>query len=266
MYWYDGELVDSDTINLSISEPGLLYGATVFTTMRVYQQSLSHPLSHWQAHYNRLKQSIISFNWQEPDWHKLKTGVESLLIYFPVIRIAVFPDGKELITGRQLPPDLTIKQQQGIIAWVAKEPIYRRSLPHHKTGNYLPAYLALQKARQLNAQEAILIDSKGNWLETSTGNLWGYQAGCWYTPHIKAGILPGIARNHLLKRLQQYNIPVTENIWTTDFVRDLEAIAYSNCVIEIIPINLISGLTRKNLSYTSNSLVRVLQQYIKNQV
>ncbi len=266
MYWYDGKLVQSNTINLSISEPGLLYGATVFTTMRVYRQSLSHSLTHWSSHCYRLKSSLISFNWQQPDWERLKIGVESLLTYFPVIRIVVFPDGTEWITGRQLPPDLITKQQKGITAWVAKDSIYRRSLCDHKTGNYLPAYLALQKARQLNAQEAILCGKQNNWLETSTGNLWGYKASCWYTPKLEVGILPGIMRSHLLNCLHQQGIPVSENIWTPEFIQDLEVIAYSNCVIEIIPINFVSGLTRKNLSYTSNLLVRVLQQYIKNQV
>ncbi len=265
MYWYDGKLIDSNTINLSISEPGLLYGATVFTTMRVYQQSLSHPLTHWQAHQDRLKQSIISFNWQEPDWQRLTTGVNSLLTYFPVIRIALFPDGQEWITGRQLPPDLTTKQQRGITAWVATESIYRRSLASHKTGNYLGAYLAIQKARQLQAQEAILIDYKDNWLETSTGNLWGYKAGFWYTPALEGGILPGIMRSHLLNWLQQQSLPVKENIWTPDFIQDLDAIAYSNCVVQIIPIHTISGLTLNKTHYTLATSLQNLQQYFQNQ-
>ncbi len=264
MYWYNGKLVESDNINLSISEPALLYGATVFTTMRVYQQSLSHPLTHWRSHCDRLKHSIISFNWQQPDWERLKVGVESLLTYFPVIRIVVFPDGKEWITGRQLPPDLTTKQQKGITAWVAKDSIYRRSLSHHKTGNYLPAYLALQKARQLNAQEAILCDRDGNWLETSTGNLWGYKGGCWHTPKLEVGILPGIARSHLLNCLKEQAIPVAENIWTSEFIQDLDTIAYSNCVVQIIPINKVSGLTRNNQDYNLASSLQNLQQYFQN--
>ncbi len=260
MYWYDGKLIDRDTINLNISEPGLLYGATVFTTMRVHQHSLNHPLSYWQSHCDRLKQSIISFSWQQPDWQRLKTGVESLLTYFPVIRIVVFPDGKEWITGRQLPSDLITKQQKGVAAWVATDSIYRRSLPNHKTGNYLTSYLALQQAFQFKAQEAILIDCEDNWLETSTGNLWGYKAGCWYTPRLEVGILPGIGRFHLLNWLHKQNISVQQNIWTPEFVRDLDGIAYSNCVVQVIPIRIISGLTLKNKCYNSASLLQFLQQ------
>ncbi|AFZ37836.1 aminotransferase class IV [Stanieria cyanosphaera PCC 7437] len=236
MYWYDGNFIEHETLQISINEPGLLYGATVFTTMRVYEQSLDHPLTHWQAHCDRLCQSIQAFNWQQPDWQRLKQGAELLLTHYPILRIAILPDGRELITGRNLPVDLLARQQQGITAWVAEDNLFRRDLAAHKTGNYLGSYLALQKAHQLSAKEAILLDSNGNWLETSTGNLWGWCNGCWYTPALSVGILPGIIRSQLLTWLDSQNISVQENIWTPDFVRSLEFIAYTNCVVEIVAI------------------------------
>jgi 4-amino-4-deoxychorismate lyase len=238
-YWYDGRLVDRNTLELEIDEPALLYGATVFTTMRVYESSLTHPLTHYSAHLDRLKNSIANFDWQQPNWQSLQQGALSLIPRFQVLRIAIFPDGRELITGRNLPLDLSQKQQQGITAWIAKTEIYRRDLANHKTGNYLGAYLALQKARQLGAQEAILLDRSGNWLETSTGNLWGWKNGCWYTPSLDCGILPGIVRSQLLVWLQKNHTLVKENCWTPKFVRDLQAISYSNCVVEVIPIKTI---------------------------
>jgi 4-amino-4-deoxychorismate lyase len=237
MYWYDGKLIEQDTLQIGINEPGLLYGATVFTTMRVYEQSLAHPLTHWQAHCDRISQSIQAFNWQAPDWQRLKQGAELLLIHYPILRIAVLPDGRELITGRNLPVDLLERQQQGITAWVAEDNLFRRDLAAHKTGNYLGSYLALQQAHQLGAKEAILVDSNGNWLETSTGNLWGWRDRCWYTPALSVGILPGIIRGQLLTWLPSQNIPVKENIWTPDFISSLEFIAYTNCVVEIVAIS-----------------------------
>ena len=236
MYWYDGRIVDSEKIELNVNAIALSYGATVFTTMRVYEKSLSHPLTFWQAHCDRLYSSLKAFNWEQPDWNRLKQGASALLAYFPVLRMVIFPDGKEWVTGRNLPSDLTQRQSQGIIAWVATDDLYRRELPQHKTGNYLGAYLARNKALSLDAQEAILVDPQDNWLETSTGNLWGWRDGCWYTPSLEAGILPGIKRSHLLKYLQDNNIPVKENFWTPNFVDTLEAISYSNCVVDIIPI------------------------------
>ena len=236
MFWYDGKLLDCDRLQLNISEPGLLYGATVFTTMRIYQQSLDHPLTSWQAHCDRLNSTLKSFSWQQPSWQDLRRGAELLLQYFPVLRMAIFPDGREWITGRSLPSELKQRQIRGITAWVARESIYRRNLAQHKTGNYLSAYLARERALSLKAEEAILIDNKDNWLETSTGNLWGWQKGRWYTPQLDLNILPGIARSRWLNFFQAHQIEVVENIWTPQFVAELESISYSNCIVEMIPI------------------------------
>lgn len=228
------------TLELAIDDPGLLYGATVFTTLRVYGD-LDQPLTQWAAHCDRLHTSLQTFGWLEPDWARLRHGATQLMSELPVLRLVVFPDGREWITGRPLPPDLAHRQQHGITAWLASHPPppRTRSLPTHKTGNYLTPWLALQQARQLGAQEAILVDAAGNWLETSTGNLWGWRDGQWLTPPIAAGILPGLQRNHLIQDLKCQNIEVKEAVWSPDLVQSLAAIAYSNCVVEFIPIHTI---------------------------
>jgi len=234
-FWYDGNLINGNTLELNISEPAFIYGATVFTTLRVYQQSLSHPLTQWKAHCHRLRLSLETFAWQLPNWQNLEIGATSLIPHFPILRITIFPDGRELITGRSLPPHLSQRQQQGITAWLAPSNQFHRSLPQHKTGNYLGAYLALKQAQKLGASEAILQDTQGNWLETSTGNLWGYKNQKWYTPSLSAGILPGITRQLCLNKLSG----AEENTWNLDFVKELEAIAYTNCAVEVIPIHTI---------------------------
>ena len=233
VHWYQGKLIESDLVALSINDVGLLYGATAFTTMKVYEQSLDHPLTNWIAHCDRLQRSIATFGWQLPNWESINNGVLSLIPLFPILRITLFPDGRELIIGRNFPEDLLQRQQQGIIGWTANNQLFQRSLGDYKTGNYLGAWLALQQANKLGAKEAILVDNYGNWLETSTGNLWGYAQGCWFTPSLQ-GILPGIVRGHLLKYLS-----VVENIWDNQFIRELEAIAYTNCVVEVIPFHTI---------------------------
>ncbi len=237
LFWYDGQLIEKSTLELAIDDPGLLYGATVFTTLRVYQQSLNHPLTNWERHCSRLVSSLQTFAWQLPDWQRLRSGAERLSASYPILRIAIFPDGREWITGRFLPPDLVQRQQQGITAWLADAPEYHRSLATHKTGNYLSAWLAGQAARRLGVAEAILLDANGSWLETSTGNLWGWQGGSWWTPPLEAGILPGVVRSHLINWLKQRDCVVREAIWDTQLVREFEAIAYTNSVVEVIPIH-----------------------------
>ncbi|NJO94811.1 MAG: aminotransferase class IV [Pleurocapsa sp. CRU_1_2] len=247
MFWYDRQLIDAPQLYLDLNDPGLCYGATSFTTMRVYDKSLNHPLTGWLAHCDRLKTSLLAFGWQQPDWQQLRQGAELLAESFPVLRMAIFPDGREWITGRSLPTNLEEFQATGITAWIAQDSLYRRDLPQYKTGNYLSAYLARNQAISLQAQEAILVDTQGNWLETSTGNLWGWKNDCWHTPGLDSKILAGIARSRWLDFFHSRKIKVIENIWHPKFISSLEAIAYSNCVVNWLPIKtVINGAKTTN--------------------
>ena len=207
-FWYNGELISGDNVSLSIYDAGLLYGATVFTTLRVYEKSLEHPLTNWNAHCDRIINSVEQFNWTMPNWENIKKAAQILKEQFPVIRITIFQDGRELIIGRNFPDNLTTNQQEGITVWLADETFFQRSLPDYKTGNYLGAWLALQKAIKKGAKEAILLNSQKHWLETATGNLWGYTEGFWTTPPLEEGILPGIMRTQILNNLKKNNIPI----------------------------------------------------------
>jgi 4-amino-4-deoxychorismate lyase len=242
LYWYCGKSIASAQIELRIDDPGLLYGATVFTTFRtdglvgLETRLLQEVGFLLDLHCDRLRLSIEDLGWIQPDWERVRSGVDCLAPKFPVLRITIFPDGRELITGRDLPPNLAILQQTGVTAIIADRQ-FTRSLPQHKTGNYLAPWLALQQARHQNIQEAILTNDRGDWLETTTGNLWGYRDGCWYTPPLSAGILPGIARSQIMAQLKQENKPVLEIDWDQAWVKDLSAIGYSNSVIHLIPIS-----------------------------
>ncbi len=232
LYWYCGSSIESGSIELDINDPGLLYGATVFTTFRTDKFSKYS----YDLHCNRLRSSIDELDWTQPDWNQVRSGVECLIPHFPVLRITIFSDGRELITGRDLPPNLATWQQEGVTVIVAEQK-FTRSFPQHKTGNYLAPWLALKQARNQNIQEAILTNDRGDWLETTTGNLWGYRDGCWYTPPLSTGILPGIARSQILSLLKQQNRSVLEIEWNAEWVKGLEAIGYSNSVIGFIPIH-----------------------------
>jgi branched-subunit amino acid aminotransferase/4-amino-4-deoxychorismate lyase len=232
-FWYDGAWRSGDQITLNITDPGLLYGATVFTTLRVYE-NLADRRTTWAAHRSRLTQSLEEFGWTMPDWQRVETGIAQ--IPDPVVRVTIFPDGREFIVGRALPADLTQRQTEGITAVVADQTIGARSLPHHKTGNYLTPWCGLQQARSVDAQETILADAQGHWLETCTGSLWGWAEGVWYTPSLAAGILPGIVRDRIISGLRCQNRGVLESPWTPALIDSFRLLAYSNCVVEIIPI------------------------------
>lgn len=242
--WYDGQPLDQRTLTLEATNPGLMFGATTFTTLRVYDRDLYAPMTQWLAHRDRLHNTRSQLGLPQPDWDSVERGVLTLAAEHPVLRVTLFPDGREWILGRELPSDLVQKQTRGIVAWVAQAAHYRRAIANHKTGNYFPCWLALQTAQQQflgpeAAVEAILIDETGQWLETTTGNLWGFRDGLWWTPPL-GDCLPGIARSHLIRQLQRHGLPVrVDRSWTPDWVSEFEAIAYSNSVVEVVPFHAI---------------------------
>jgi 4-amino-4-deoxychorismate lyase len=238
-YWYQGELIDSPFLQIAYDDPALIYGASVFTTCRIYGGSIDHPLTMWAAHRQRLASNIQGLGWSAPDWSNVRAGVELMIHTHPVIRITLFSDGRELIWGKSLPTDLVDRQQQGIEAEVVAG--FDRTLPQYKTGNYLAPWLA----RRQVAQEAILVNAAGDWLETSTGNLWGWRDQTWYTPPLAAGILPGIIRTYLVQWLRTQGKIVNEGHWDEILVNRLNGIAYSNAVVQFIPIHTVSTATGK---------------------
>lgn len=251
--WLAGQLYEGDQVTIAVNNPALSYGASVFTTMRVYGNNLDHTLTAWPLHCDRITHSLSAFDWPQPSWDSVIQGCQILLQHYPILRIAILADGNELITGRLLPENLNQQQQQGVSLWVAHGDKYQRSLPAHKTGNYLPCWLAMQAAQRHGARDAILINSAGEWLESSTGNLWGYQNGQWFTPPLSAGILPGICRTQLLQILGTQ--ATDDQTWTSDIVQQFEALAYSNCVVGIMPVHtVLLGNIKLNYRSTHESL------------
>lgn len=236
-YWWDGQWFDQDVIELPINEPGLLYGATVFTTLRVYHKSLDHPFTHWADHGDRLGKSLQCLGWPGLDWQEMEQGARSLAQHYPILRITCFPSGQALITGRKLPEDLEQRQKSGIKAWLMAPGRYQRSLAELKTGNYLAPWLAQRIAKENNAQEAILTDINGYWLETATGNLWGWRDGQFFSPPLTGEQLPGIVHHQLYQWLTKKGLTISGDRWSGDLVKNLQGLAYSNSGVEIIAIN-----------------------------
>ncbi len=260
--WYDGNLFDSSSAGrLPLDNEGLRFGATVFTTIRIYHQDLNHPLTQWQAHCDRLTRSVQQFQWKAPNWSAIESGAQQLMQHYPILRITLFPDGREWITGRSLPENLTQQQQTGVACWLAP-PHYARSLPTHKTGNYLACWLARQQAQSHRAQEAILTNVQGDWLETSTGNLWGWaDSSGWHTP-VHEHCLPGIMRSVLENLLTASGQPVCHQHWNQKRFLSFEALAYSNCAVGLVPIHTISN-EAVTLEYDPHHIrIKALQQQL----
>jgi len=89
--------------------------------------------------------------------------------------------------------------EEGISAITTR---HQRSFPHIKTLHYLPALLALEKAKKQAAQEVLYMNSKGDILEGTTCNFFAIKGNSLLTAH--EDILLGITRDILLKKASSH--------------------------------------------------------------
>ncbi|CCI17521.1 4-amino-4-deoxychorismate lyase (fragment) [Microcystis aeruginosa PCC 9807] len=66
--------------------------------------------------------------------------------------------------------------------------------------------------------------------------------------------------------LKKQNISLQENLWTPEFVRTLQAITYSNSLVEIIPFNSILGWNLEINTAIYREILPDLQQYFSSQL
>ncbi|MEL7144647.1 MAG: aminotransferase class IV, partial [Cyanobacteria bacterium J06573_11] len=88
--------------------------------------------------------------------------------------------------------------------------------------------------------------------------------GQWWTPvstHAGYECLPGLMRERLRRRLAQQGTTVNTQKWTPARLRSFEAIAYSNCVVELLPIHtVLQGTQQISFDPRHHKLRSLLQQ------
>ena len=112
----------------------------------------------------------------------------------------------------------------------------RALAPAAKTGNYLNNILALLEAQQQGAEDALLLNAKGEITESTISNFWIVKDGVVQTPSIGVGILAGITRHFLLHILQEHQIPHQEVVLKVTDLVGIEEAFLSSSVRLLAPV------------------------------
>jgi para-aminobenzoate synthetase/4-amino-4-deoxychorismate lyase len=103
----------------------------------------------------------------------------------------------------------------------------------HKTTHrplYSPAYEAAVKA---GCDDALFFNTRGELTEGAISNVFIEQDGCWFTPPIDCGVLPGVYRRHLLdsqrhieeRVLRDHDLRAADAVYIANAVRGLRKVA-----------------------------------------
>ena len=114
-----------------------------------------------------------------------------------------------------------------------------RYLPGAKTINYIPALIALRKAKAAGALEALYANRQGQILEGTTTNFFVFQGNQLLTP--KDGILLGVTRAVVLE-LAQEKFEIVEHPLTFDDLSQADEAFMTASNKEIMPVHQVDDL------------------------
>jgi branched-chain amino acid aminotransferase len=128
------------------------------------------------------------------------------------------------------------------VALVDRLRVSRRALdPAAKTGNYMNNVLALHEANAAGADDAVMLNERGEVAEGSTSNVYAVRGGALATPPLDAGILKGTTRTRILALARADGIRVEERALLPDDLRRADEAFLSSSVRGILPVTRVDG-------------------------
>ncbi|MEW2604674.1 aminodeoxychorismate lyase [Streptomyces sp. NPDC047916] len=237
--WVNGGLRDADDARLSVLDHGLTVGDGVFETVRVAD---GRPFA-LTRHLERLTRSARGLGLAGPDHDAVRRAVAAVVEANPVelgrLRITytggLSPLGSDrgdaapslvvALGGTTRRPDSTAVVT---VPWTRNE---RGAVTGLKTTSYAENVVALARAHEHGASEAIFPNTVGQLCEGTGSNVFVVLDGRIHTPPIASGCLAGITRALTLEwtGAQETELPLdvlerADEIFLTSTLRDIQAV------------------------------------------
>ncbi|WPB89695.1 aminotransferase class IV [Streptomyces malaysiensis] len=237
--WLDGSLRDADSAMVSVFDHGLTVGDGVFETVKATE---GQPFA-LTRHLRRLARSARGLGLPEPDLDEVRRGCEEVLKAHPVpfgrLRITytggISPLGSDRGT---VGPTLVVALVEAArrpdatavitVPWARNE---RGALTGLKTTSYGENVIALARAHEHGATEALFGNTVGALCEGTGTNVFVALDGRLHTPPLSSGCLAGITRALVLEWVgaKETDLPLdalrgAEEVFLTSTTRDVQAV------------------------------------------
>ncbi|WP_227355303.1 aminotransferase class IV [Haladaptatus salinisoli] len=258
LYHVNGDLVPADEATVSVRDRGFMYGDAAFETLRAYGGDAFE----WDAHADRLRATCDALSLDHGlgdddlrgrvretlDANDLREAYVKLSISRGVQPGKLTPGPVEEPTVVVVVAELPRGGVDGEPVWDAPataETVETRRAPdaalpaHAKTHNYLNGILA---RLETDADEAVLLDSRGKLAEGATSNLFFVRDGALHTPSLEGPVLPGVTRRVVLELADGAGIPTETGRYDLTAVRRGDEAFLTNTTWEVRPLARLDGV------------------------
>ncbi|MGJ3559087.1 aminotransferase class IV [Streptomyces sp. INA 01156] len=237
--WLDGGLQDTESARVSVFDHGLTVGDGIFETVKTVN---GRPFA-LTRHLDRLARSARGLGLPEPDADEVRHACAAVLEANPVplgrLRITYTgghgPLGSDrgdhgptlvvALDGTTRRPDSTAVIT---VPWTRNE---RGALTGLKTTSYAENVVALARAREQGASEALFGNTVGRLCEGTGSNVFVVLDGEIHTPPVASGCLAGITRALAVEwtGAAETDLPMdvlqrADEIFLTSTLRDVQAV------------------------------------------
>lgn len=255
----NGSVVPAEEARVSVLDNGFTFGDAVYETLRTYH---GRPFE-LHRHLARLRASSARLGFViPPDDAELGRQLDTLLARAQnsesYIRLIVSRGVGDIsyhfdrVAGptivmvvKPLEPFPDAAYRDGIDVAVVK---IRRNHPSAldpaiKSCNLLNNILAVREAQAQGAEEALLLNDRGELAEGASTNVFVVKDGSIRTPPLAAGILAGITRDVLFGLVRDLRLPLREEPISLDSLRAADEAFVTSSTREAMPIRTVDGRT-----------------------
>ncbi len=241
--WLNGGLRDADSALISVLDHGLTVGDGVFETLKATGGTAFAVT----RHLDRLARSARGLGLPEPDLDEVRRACAAVLEADPMalgrLRVTYTGGPSPLGSDRgDQGPTLVVALGETsrrpdttaviTVPWTRNE---RGALAGLKTTSYAENVVALARAQERGASEALFANSVGRLCEGTGSNVFVVLDGQLHTPPVSSGCLAGITRALVVEwtGAQETDLPLdvlecAEEVFLTSTLRDVQAVTRVN--------------------------------------
>ncbi len=235
-----------DPTHIPADDRGFLLGDGLFETVRVYA-GVPFRLA---AHLERLTRGADRLGIPLPE--ALDVRIHRFLRTAPpeaALRITVSrgpaPDlaGSDDVEPRVALRALPVRRREVVLTAVLEGRLHEGALSAGIKGlGYLERILALRRARERGADEALLRNTRGEVVEGSVSNLFAVDsAGALVAPGEEEGALPGITRGVVLDQAWRMGMTIDQRGLRPGEIRGIRELFLTSSIRELAPVVQVEG-------------------------
>lgn len=255
--WQNGKLVKASDAKMDLYSQSLHYGYSAFEGIRAYRTETGDTrIFKAEAHFERLHDSAKAINmpyhWNVEELiaatyevlksNNLQDAYIRPLVYAPAnMSFVKNTESYIVIEAWEMQPFLGDKLLK-VMTSSFQRPNPKGFKIHAKAGgHYVNSILASQEAKANGFDEALLTDMNGFVAEGPGANVFFEKDGILYTPAL-GNILPGITRATVIELCQESDIELKEIQFTTDELKEADAVFFCGTAAEIIGWESLDGV------------------------